>query len=65
MNSRSGRAYDHRIKEQLVRTRNPDLFPELGIPRSTAERGGAQPFAPINLAASIAPYVLSLSLIHI
>lgn len=36
MSSRSRRAYDHRIKQQIVRTRNPDLFPGLGIPHSTA-----------------------------
>jgi hypothetical protein len=28
--------YDHRIREQVVRTGNPDLFPELEIPRKTA-----------------------------
>jgi putative transposase len=32
----SRRAYDHRIKEQIVRAGDPDLFPELEIPRSTA-----------------------------
>ena len=32
----SRRAYDHRIKEEIVRAGNPDLFPELEIPRSTA-----------------------------
>ena len=36
MTTRSRRTYDHRVKEQIIRTRNPDLFPELGIPRSTA-----------------------------
>jgi len=30
------RTYDHRIKEQIVRVGDPNLFPELGIPRSTA-----------------------------
>jgi hypothetical protein len=30
------RAYDHRIKEQILRAGNPDLFPQLEIPRSTA-----------------------------
>jgi hypothetical protein len=30
------RVYDHRIREQVVRTGNPDLFPELGVPRKTA-----------------------------
>lgn len=30
------RVYDHRIREQVVRTGNPDLFPELEIPRKTA-----------------------------
>ncbi|MFO0570955.1 MAG: hypothetical protein U0263_35300 [Polyangiaceae bacterium] len=33
MLSRSRRTYDHRIKEQIARTGNPDLFPELEIPR--------------------------------
>jgi hypothetical protein len=33
---RSRRSYDHRIKEQIIRARAPDLFPELEIPRSTA-----------------------------
>jgi hypothetical protein len=33
MNHRCRRAYDHRIREQIVRSRNPDLFPELEIPR--------------------------------
>jgi hypothetical protein len=28
-------AYDHRIREHICRTRNPALFPELRIPRST------------------------------
>jgi putative transposase len=32
----SRRAYDHRIREQVVRSGNPDLFPELEIPRRTA-----------------------------
>jgi hypothetical protein len=32
----SRRAYDHRIKEEIVRAGDPDLFPELEIPRSTA-----------------------------
>jgi len=31
----SRRAYDHRIREYICRTRNPSLFPELRIPRST------------------------------
>ena len=30
------RVYDHRVRELISRTRNPALFPELGIPRSTA-----------------------------
>jgi len=30
------RVYDYRIREQVVRTGNPDLFPELEIPRGTA-----------------------------
>ena len=36
MPHRSRRSYDHRIKEQIVRAGNPDLLPELEIPRSTA-----------------------------
>jgi len=36
MNNRRRRVYDHRIKEQIVRSRNPHLFPELHIPPSTA-----------------------------
>jgi putative transposase len=36
MSHRSRRAYDHRIKEQIIRTGDPGLFPELEIPRSTA-----------------------------
>jgi hypothetical protein len=36
MTHRCRRAYDHRIKEQIVRTGNPELFPELEIPRRTA-----------------------------
>jgi len=31
----SRRAYDHRIRQHICRTRNPNLFPELRIPRST------------------------------
>ncbi len=36
MATRSRRTYDHRIKEQIILTGNPDLFPELEVPRSTA-----------------------------
>jgi putative transposase len=36
MPHRSQRAYDHRIKEQIIRAEDPELFPELEIPRSTA-----------------------------
>jgi hypothetical protein len=36
MSNRRRRAYDHRIKEQIVRSRNPHLFPALDIPPSTA-----------------------------
>jgi hypothetical protein len=36
MPHRSRRVYDHRIKEQIIRAGNPDLLPELEIPRSTA-----------------------------
>ncbi len=30
------RSYDHRVKAQIIATGNPDLFPELEIPRPTA-----------------------------
>lgn len=30
-----GRAYDHRIRETIVRSGDPNLFPKLKIPRST------------------------------
>ena len=30
------RTYDHRVKAQIIATRNANLFPELDIPRSTA-----------------------------
>jgi hypothetical protein len=36
MSHRSRRAYDHRIKEQIIRSGDPELFPDLEIPRSTA-----------------------------
>jgi uncharacterized protein YbgA (DUF1722 family) len=36
MNNRKRRVYNHRISEQIVRSRNPNLFPELRIPPSTA-----------------------------
>jgi hypothetical protein len=36
MTQHSPRVYDHRIREQVVRTGNLDLFPELEIPRKTA-----------------------------
>jgi len=36
MTKRKRLVYDHRIKEQIVRSRNPNLFPELHIPPSTA-----------------------------
>jgi putative transposase len=36
MSHRSRRAYDHRIKEQIIHSGDPELFPELEIPRSTA-----------------------------
>jgi putative transposase len=36
MSHRSRRAYDHRIKEEIIRAGDPGLFPELEIPRSTA-----------------------------
>ena len=36
MSHRSRRVYDHRIKEQIIRAGDPELFPELEIPRSTA-----------------------------
>ena len=36
MTSRERRSYDHRVKAQVIATGNPDLFPELQIPRPTA-----------------------------
>lgn len=36
MPHRPRRAYDHRIKEQIIRAGNPDLLPAFGTPRSTA-----------------------------
>jgi putative transposase len=36
MTDRCRRAYDHRIKGQVIRSGNPDLFPELDIQRRTA-----------------------------
>ena len=36
MTQHSPRVYDHRIREQVVRTGNPDLFPEFESPRKTA-----------------------------
>jgi len=35
----SKRYYDHRIKEEIIRTKNPRLFPELNIPISMLEIG--------------------------
>ena len=32
---RTRRCYDHRIREMICETGDPDLFPELKIPRST------------------------------
>ena len=32
---RTRRTYDHRTREMICGTGNPDLFPELKIPRST------------------------------
>jgi len=34
---RPKRAYDHRLKKQIAMTQNPNLFPQLKIPRSTAK----------------------------
>ena len=46
MSSASRNAYDHRLKQAIVETGDPDLFPELSIPESTARiwmrRGGHQ-----------------------
>ena len=36
MTRKPRRVYDHGIKEAIVRSRDPSLFPELGIPPSTA-----------------------------
>ena len=30
------RSYSIDVKEMIIKTRNPNLFPELGIPRTTA-----------------------------
>jgi len=41
-----GRTYDHRIKMMIAQSRDPKLFPDLGIPASTAKhwiRKGVQP----------------------
>ena len=36
MTQRKRCTYDHRVKTQVIAARNPNLFPELEIPRSTA-----------------------------
>jgi len=36
MTHRERRSYDHRVKAQIIAADNPDLFPELEIPRATA-----------------------------
>lgn len=36
MTHRERRSYDHRVKAQIVAADNPNLFPELEIPRATA-----------------------------
>lgn len=33
----SKRTYDHRVRSAIARTGNPSLFPELNIPRTTAQ----------------------------
>ena len=41
-----GRAYDHRIKMMIVQSGDPNLFPDLAIPASTAKhwiRHGVKP----------------------
>ena len=41
-----GRTYDHRIKMMIAQSRDPNLFPDLGIPVSTAKhwiRNGVKP----------------------
>lgn len=30
------RNYDHRVKQMIIRSRNPNPFPDLNIPRATA-----------------------------
>ena len=35
MSTCSRRTYDHRIKQQIAKAGNPELFPEFEIPRST------------------------------
>jgi hypothetical protein len=41
---RTRRVYDHRTREMICETGDPDLFPELKIPRSSIRswREGAQ-----------------------
>jgi len=34
----SKRTYDHRVRNAIARTGNPSLFPELNIPRTTAQQ---------------------------
>jgi hypothetical protein len=36
MTQRERHTYDHRVNAQVIAARNPDLFAELEIPRSTA-----------------------------
>ena len=48
------RAYDHRIRDLVCEERNPDLFAQLGIPRSTAAswiRRGSRPVVTTELVA--------------
>ena len=36
MTHRERRGYDHRVKAQIIAADDPNLFPELEIPRATA-----------------------------
>ncbi len=41
MTHRERRSYDHRVKAQIIAADNPDLFPELEIPRYGLELDSA------------------------
>ena len=33
---KTNNSYDHRLKEMIIKSKNPKLFPEINIPRTTA-----------------------------